>query len=186
MKKSLWLLVVIGVLVPTALPAQSDLTTVVSRQVASQQLKQQDPRYERFEQQLVTLRELVGGLKKENSSVVMQSVLELADAFFDYAAENPELKSQEFRFRKGVNIKKIVREIETPMETGWGHTEVMVVSSAIEHFLEGGQCAWKGTQEKDELAVFRQVLVTYSAENVDNNPLIKLLVSGLPYQRVVK
>ena len=178
MKKSLWLLAIIGILVPSSLSANANLTAAVSRRVAQQQM-QRDPRYEKLQQQLINFRELVGTIQEEDVSVVMQGVLELADAFFDYAAQNPELKSQEFQFRKGINIKKIVREIDTPMEVGWCRTEVFVVSYAIERFLEDGLCTWTGEQEKNELALFKQVLETYSKADVDNNPIIKLFVSNL-------
>ena len=179
MKKSLWLLTAIGILVPSSLPAKTNVVEAVSRRVTQQQL-QQDPRYERLQLQLTNLRELVGTIQEEDVPIIMQRVLELADAFFDYAAQNPEMKSKEFQFRKGVNIKKIVREIDMPMEVGWCRTEVFVVSYAIERSLEDGLCTWTGEQEKNELALFKQVLETYSKIDVDNNPVIQVLVSELP------
>ena len=84
MKKSLWLLTAIGILVPSSLPAKTNVVEAVSRRVTQQQL-QQDPRYERLQLQLTNLRELVGTIQEEDVPIIMQRVLELADAFFDYA-----------------------------------------------------------------------------------------------------
>ena len=182
MKKTAWIFGMLLGMFPTVFATPSDLAVRVSRAVVEQQTPQQmDDRLVRMQNQLENVRQLVGNMQQEDVSVVMQAVLELADAFFEYAAQNPELKTQEFQFRKGVNIKGIVREIERPMEVGWCHTEVFAVSYAIDSFLEGDLSAcWSSEDEKKELQLFSQVLKTYSQENVDDNIFIKLLLGNLP------
>ena len=180
MKKILCLALWVFLAVP-GFSTQPNLAGKVAREVARQQLRAGGE--QTVLEKLNDLRQFIGTMQEEDTNAIMDAVLEFADVFFEYAAENPELKTQEFAFRKGVNIRKLVREIETPMKVGWGAQEKFVVSYAIDRFFDGGlRCPWRDEASQQQLLVFEQALLTYSPThiNVDTCPISKVFLKMLP------
>ena len=151
MKKVLWAVFVSLVAVPT-LFAQTNLQleNAIKREVAKKVNVQQKAVTDKAVLiQLQVVRNFVKKSKTEDVSLIMQSVVMLADSFFDYVKNG------------GTDVRLLVREIETPMEVGWSHTEVFVVSHAIDQFTEVLSHEWGSKEPTDELMAFGAILKQY-------------------------
>lgn len=151
MKKVLWVVCVSLVAVP-ALFAQTNLQLegAIKKEIAKKVYVQKKGTTDQAVLiQLQTVRKFVKKSQTENVSLIMQSVVMLADSFFDYIKNG------------GTDVRLLVREIETPMEVGWSNQEVFVVSQAIDQFTDILSHEWGSKEPTDELVKFGEILKQY-------------------------
>lgn len=155
MKKVLWAVGVSLLAVPTLFAqTTSQLEGAIKREVAKKVCAQTTEVTDRAVLiQLQTVRKFVKKSQTKDISLIMQSVVMLADSFFDYIKNG------------GTNVRLLVRQIETPMEVGWSDQEVFVVSAAIDEFAGILSHEWGSKEPTDELVAFREVLKQYPPMN---------------------
>lgn len=162
MKKGLWVVLVVCLAAP-ALFAQltSQLEGAVKRAIAEKiqpvttgtQVAPDSPEKTAVLIQLGVVRRFVKKSTQENPSLIMQAVVRLADEFFAYKKAGH------------TDLRELVREIETPIETGWDANKKFVVSEAIDEFTDVLSHEWGSREPTDELLAFAAVLKQYPPMN---------------------
>lgn len=158
MKKVLWLVLVSLMVVPMSFAQQtSGLRSALVRKVAEEQPKTaEDIAKERVLEKLDDVRFFVTQSKREDLSIIMQEVLELAKRFSVY-----EVASS----RNVAGLMDLAQQIESPILPGWfqqGKTEMFVVSREIDEFAGVYSHEWGSQEPTDELMRFSETLKLYS------------------------
>lgn len=115
-------------------------------------------------QRLEGVQKLAGKMNPYNSSIMMQSVVMLADAFFAYVPQEAGVPATaaEFKAKQNVNLREWALRLDRPVTAGWTNGEEFVITKAIDDFLSNDAYQWGSEKEKRELAVFSAIIKQYS------------------------
>ncbi len=115
-------------------------------------------------QRLEGVQKLAGKMNPYNSSIMMQSVVMLADAFFKYVPQEAGVPANaaDFKAKQNVSLRSWALVLDKPVIAGWADGEEFIITKAIDDFLANDAYQWGGEKEKQELAVFSAIIKQYS------------------------
>jgi len=172
MKKMLWAVLVVAVALPSLFAKQTNLEKQVSLAMLQQQQQQSSDNIAKMLTKVDSFRSLVKNMTYREPSKLMQSAVEIADAFFGAFSGTPGIPSKVEDFQPTEDVARIkgyVLVIDAPVQAGWDKQQWVTLSEEINDFLDRGAWQWNaGVKEVDTLRVFRDVLKKYAS--TDNEP----------------
>ena len=120
--------------------------------------QQEVKEYQNMKHSLGRFRHYINNAKEERPMVIMESLVYLADVFFDNYAKEPG-KTERFEAKNPELAASVAREIEEVIQAGWAKGATLKVSDYIGYHIYEADKAWKSPEPAEELDVFAKVLV---------------------------